>query len=153
MKNDGVLYHQVSSFSPGSCDYDLFEKVKEPVRGIRYYTRDELIRAIGQSIWNINKDGHADGVLHLPNIWQNVINKGATILKVRKCCTPVNNHHHQSVLPKGKSISASAGTKEAVLPKAGLPPQTQEPRLQFYYGLNMCGSFPLLSARHSLFSI
>ena len=31
--------------------------------------------------------------------------------------------------------------------------QTQEPRLQFYQGLNRCGSFPLLSAAHSLFSI
>ena len=28
-----------------------------------------------------------------------------------------------------------------------------EPRLQFYQGLNRCGSFPLLSAPHSIFSI
>ena len=28
MKNDEVLYHQVSSFSP---DYDVFAKVKEPL--------------------------------------------------------------------------------------------------------------------------
>ena len=40
----------------------------------------------------------------------------------------------------------------AVLPKAVLPPQTQEPRLQFYQGLNRCDSFPLISAPHSLFS-
>ena len=37
--------------------------------------------------------------------------------------------------------------------QAGLPPQTQEPRLQFYQGLNRCGSFPLPSALHSPFSI
>ena len=37
--------------------------------------------------------------------------------------------------------------------KAGLPPQTQEPRLQFYQGLNRCGSFLLLSASHSLFTM
>ena len=38
--------------------------------------------------------------------------------------------------------------------KPGLPLQTQEPRLQFYYGwMDRCGSFPLLSAPHSLFSI
>ena len=37
-------------------------------------------------------------------------------------------HHHQSVLPKGRSFTASAGTKAAVL-----PPQTQEPGLQFYW--------------------
>ncbi|KAJ4445986.1 hypothetical protein ANN_12672 [Periplaneta americana] len=51
-------------------DYDLFTKVKEPLRGTRYNTRDELIRAIGRSIRNINKDGRADGVRRLPNIWQ-----------------------------------------------------------------------------------
>ena len=36
-------------------------------------------------------------------------------------------HQHQSVLPKGRSFTANLGTKAAVLPKAGLPPQTQEP--------------------------
>ena len=37
------------------------------------------------------------------------------------------HHHHQSVLPKGMS-TANSGTYSEVLPKAGLPPQTQEPR-------------------------
>ena len=53
--------------------------------------------------------------------------------------------------------------------RSGLSLQTQEPRLQFYprqvfhwklrnqgcsfLGINRCGSFPLLSAPHSLFSI
>ena len=63
------------------------------------------------------------------------------------------HHHRQSHLPKGKSFTASAGTQAVVLPKAGLPPQTQEPMLQFYQGLNKCASFPLHSAPHSLFSI
>ena len=40
-------------------------------------------------------------------------------------------HHYQNVLPKGRSFTASAGTKVAVLLKAGLPSQSQEPRLQF----------------------
>ena len=63
------------------CDYDIFSKVKEPVRGTRYNTRDELIRAIGRSIQNINKDGHADGVRRLPNIWQKAINKGGDYIE------------------------------------------------------------------------
>ena len=58
-----------------------------------------------------------------------------------------------SVQPKGRSFTASGETYAAVLPKAGLPPLTQEPRLQLYQGFNMCGSFSLLSAPHSLFSI
>ena len=77
-------------YSPDMCpfDYDLF--AKEPLRGTRYNPRDELIRDIVRSMRNINKDGRSDGVRRLPNIWHKVINKGATILKVHKCCTPVN---------------------------------------------------------------
>ena len=37
--------------------------------------------------------------------------------------------------------------------KAGVPPQIQEPRLQFNNRLNRCGSVPLLSTPHSPFSI
>ncbi|KAJ4438021.1 hypothetical protein ANN_13960 [Periplaneta americana] len=62
--------HPPYSHDMNPCDYDLFTKVKEPLRGTRYNTRDELIRAIGRSIRNINKDGRADGVRCLPNIWQ-----------------------------------------------------------------------------------
>ena len=54
---------------------------------------------------------------------------------------------------QGQELHWSTGTYASVLPKAGLPPQTQEPTLQFYQGLNKCGTFPLLSAPHSLFSI
>ena len=44
----------------------------------------------------------------------------------------INNNNYQSVLPKGKSFTENEKPRLAVLPKAGLPPQTQEPRLQFY---------------------
>ena len=55
-------------YSPGMspCDYVHFYKVKEPLRGTWYSTRDELIRAVGRSIRNINKDGRADGVHAVP---------------------------------------------------------------------------------------
>ena len=56
-------------------DYDLFAKVKESLRGTRYNTRDEFICAIWQSLRNINKDGRAEGVRRLPNIWQKLTNK------------------------------------------------------------------------------
>ena len=49
-------------------DYDRFAKVKESLLGTRYNTKDELIHARGQSVWNINKDGRADGVRRLPII-------------------------------------------------------------------------------------
>ncbi|KAJ4445476.1 hypothetical protein ANN_07284 [Periplaneta americana] len=63
------------------CNYDLFTKVKEPLRGTRYNTRDELFCALGRSIRNINKDGRADGVRRLPNISQKVINKGGDYIE------------------------------------------------------------------------
>ena len=85
-----ILEHPPYSPDMSSCDYDLFAKVKEPVWGSRYNTRDELIRARGRSIRNINKDGRLDGIRRYPNICKNVINKGSTILKVHKCCASVN---------------------------------------------------------------
>ena len=55
-------------------------KLKEPLRGTQYNTRDELIHTIGWSIWNINKDGSSDGVTSLPNIWQKVRNTEYIVL-------------------------------------------------------------------------
>ena len=61
-----------------------------------------------------------------------------------------HHHHHQYFLPKGRSCTACAWIKVAVLPKAGLPLQTQEPRLQFYQGwigvvASRCFQHPTLS--------
>ena len=42
---------ETSTYSPhmSPCDHDLFAEGKEPLRGSRYNTRDELIRAVGRS--------------------------------------------------------------------------------------------------------
>ena len=63
-----ILEHP--SYSPymSPFDYNLFAKVKEPLRGTRYNTRDELIRTVGRLIRNINKDRRFDGVQRLSNI-------------------------------------------------------------------------------------
>ena len=63
-----ILDHPLYSPDRSPCDYDIIAEVKEPLRGTRYSTRDELIRAIVRSIRNINKDGSADGVQRLSNI-------------------------------------------------------------------------------------
>ena len=86
-----ILEHPPYSPDMCSCDYDLFAKMKEPLRGTRHNTRDELIRAIERTIRNINKDGRADGERRLKNIWQKALNKGATILKVHTCY--YHDHH------------------------------------------------------------
>ena len=57
------------------CEYDLSAKEIEQLRGTRYNTIDELIRAIRRSIRNNNKHGRPDCERRIPNIWEKVINK------------------------------------------------------------------------------
>jgi len=61
------------------CDYDLFAKMKEPLRGIRYNTREAIIRAVGRSLLDSNRSGCADGVRCLPQIWQKVVHMGGRL--------------------------------------------------------------------------
>ena len=70
-----ILKHPPHSLDMSPCNYNLFAKVKEPLRGTWQNTRDEIFRVIGQSIRNFKKNGHADGVRTFPHIWQKVINK------------------------------------------------------------------------------
>jgi hypothetical protein len=63
------------------CDYDIFAKMKEPLRGTRYNTREEIIRAVGRSLLDINTSGRADGVRRLPQIWQNVVHMGGDYIE------------------------------------------------------------------------
>ena len=70
-----ILEHPPYSPDMSPCNYDLFAKVKELLRGTRYNTGDAFIYAIDWSIRNINKDGRADGVRRLSNIRQKVIKK------------------------------------------------------------------------------
>ena len=62
----------------------------------------------------------------------------------------LENHafYHQSVLHKSRSFTANAGTKVAVLPKAGFHCKLRNQGCSFTRD-----NFPLLSAPHSLFSI
>ena len=68
-------------------------------------------------------------------------------------CLFMNMHDHQSVLPKGGSITANSGTKVTVLPKGRSYTANSGTKIAILLGMNRCGNFPLLSALHSLFSI
>jgi hypothetical protein len=46
-------------------DYDLFTKVEEPLRGACYNNREGIIRAVGQSLLDINRSGRADNLRSL----------------------------------------------------------------------------------------
>ena len=57
----------------------------------------------------------------------------------------------RSVLPKGRSFTANSGTKAAVLRKGWSSIANSETKIAVLLGMTRCGSFPLLSASHSLF--
>ena len=59
--------------------------------------------------------------------------------------------HHQSVLPNGRSLTANSGTKVAVLSKGRSSTANSGTKVALLLGINRRGSFPLLSAPHSLF--
>ncbi|KAJ4435957.1 hypothetical protein ANN_18580 [Periplaneta americana] len=101
------------------CDYDdLFTKVKEPLRGTRYNTRDELIRALGRSIRNINKDGRADGVRRLPNIWQKYIDYVLKYITVKYLYERLRLLEHlQSGFRFGRSCSDNIFTIKRIIDK------------------------------------
>jgi hypothetical protein len=50
------------------CNYDLFQKVKGPLCGIRM--RDEIMSAIEHAITDISRRDAAGGVRHLPQVLQ-----------------------------------------------------------------------------------
>ena len=51
-----ILEYPLYSPDMSSCDYNLFVRMKEPLWGTRYNTRD-VFHAIRQSVLNIKKDG------------------------------------------------------------------------------------------------
>ena len=57
------------------------------------------------------------------------------------------------VLPKGRYFTANSGTKAAVLLKVRSSTANSQSKVAVLLRMNRCGSFPLLSALHSLFSI
>ena len=61
--------------------------------------------------------------------------------------------YHHSVLPKDRSFTANSSTKAAVLSKGRSSTVNSGIEVAVLLGINRCGSFPLLSAPHSLFSI
>ena len=85
-----ILEHPPYSRDMSPCDYDHFAKVK--VRVTRYNTIQHgttypcyrAIKSEYQNRWTLW------WCTTFPNIRQKVINKGVTILKVCKCCIPVN---------------------------------------------------------------
>ena len=77
--------------------------------------------------------------------YQSVLPKGRSLT--------ANSGTKAAVLHKGRSSTASSGTKVAVLPKGRSSTTNSGTTVAVLLGMNRCSSSPLLSAPHSLFSI
>ncbi|KAK9712413.1 hypothetical protein QE152_g24901 [Popillia japonica] len=56
-------------------DFDLFPKLKKPMRGRRFRSLEELSTAVTRAIRQMNKDGILNGIVKLPTRWDSVIEK------------------------------------------------------------------------------
>ena len=68
-----VLEHPPYSLDLSPCDYDLIPKLKVPLRGDRFRTRDDISIAVRRLIMTNFSHGEADGIRRLPHRWQRTI--------------------------------------------------------------------------------
>ena len=90
-------------------------------------------------------------ILHVLILLQKNVERFTSKLNAHR--TFWNLHHHQSVLPKGRSFTASAGIKVTVLFIGRSFTANSGTKVAVVLEIDRCGSFLLLSAPHSLFSI
>jgi hypothetical protein len=66
-----------AQYSPDMCppDFDLFPKLKEPIRGHRFPSLEEVSAAVTRAIRGLNKSGTLNGITNLPKRWNAVIEK------------------------------------------------------------------------------
>ena len=66
-----------SAYSPDMSppDYDLFLKLKEPLRRIRFPTLNDLSTAVSRRIRQLNSEGVLTGITDLPDRWKACIEK------------------------------------------------------------------------------
>ena len=66
------------------------------------------------------------------------------------CLLHFGCQHHHSILTKGRSFTINSETKTAVLLKGRSSTANSGSQAAVLLGMDMCGSFPLLSTIHSL---
>ena len=68
-----VLEHPPYSPDLPPCDYDLIPKLKAPLRGPRFRTRDDIAITVRRLIMTNFSHGETDGIRQLPHRWQYTI--------------------------------------------------------------------------------
>jgi transposase len=70
-----VLPHTPYSPDMSPADFDIFPKLKEPMRGHRFSSLEEVSAAVTGAIQGLNKTGTLNGIANLPKHRDAVIEK------------------------------------------------------------------------------
>jgi hypothetical protein len=70
-----VLPHALYSLDMSPSDFDLLHKSKEPMRGHRFASLQEVSVAVTRAILGLNKSGTLSAIANLPKSWDAVIEK------------------------------------------------------------------------------
>ena len=62
------------------CDYDVFNKIKNPIRGKRFNNASDLEEAVEESIRDANENNKLQGGIKLPYRWRDVSEGGGDYL-------------------------------------------------------------------------
>ena len=73
--NWDVLPHPHYSPDMSPPDFDLFPKLKEPLRGVRFYDLGDLELEVAKQVRRINLSCLATGIRDLPHRWESAIQK------------------------------------------------------------------------------
>jgi histone-lysine N-methyltransferase SETMAR len=68
-----VLPHPPYSPDLSPCDFDLFPKLKNQLRGRRYHCLDDLFKEVGRIAKELCTSGAVDGIQKLPSRWERTI--------------------------------------------------------------------------------
>ena len=71
-RNWEILEHPPYCPDMNLCDFDLFAKMKLPLRSVRFITRQAIVAAGGQSVGRLIQDA-VDGIHRLPDVWRRVL--------------------------------------------------------------------------------
>ena len=80
-----VLEHPPYSLDLSPCDYDLIPKLKAPLCGHRFCTRDNIAIAVRHLIMTNFSHGEADGICRLPHRWQRTTESWGLLWRLVKC--------------------------------------------------------------------
>ncbi|GFV40873.1 uncharacterized protein TNCV_1637571 [Trichonephila clavipes] len=59
-----------------TCDFDLIPKIKEPIHGKRFVTREDIANALRQQVTQFTHgaaNAEVDGIQCLPHHWQHMM--------------------------------------------------------------------------------